>query len=213
MKKDLVTYKKIQSSFISCDKDIEAILKTLFVSSRPYSDLLKRLLVINNKDCLDMSNQEYQKVIDKMGVQDLIERGYIKLDNKINRGTHEEIKSYILISLDGFGTSKASPYYRDYNINFDIVCYNDAWVLNNYKIRPLAIVGYIDGILNSLTSPQANGTLKPSIKLTGIGSYNFLGCNLHILNEDISMYTLSYRGKHFTEDLEDINKVMEEDGQ
>lgn len=212
MRKDLITYKKIQSSFLSCDKDIEAILKTLFISSRPYSDILKRLLVINNKDCLDMSNTDYQKVIDQMTVQDLINQGYIKLSPKISRGTHEEIKSYILLSLDSFSTSKGNPYYRDYNINFDIVCYNDAWNLDNYKIRPLAIVGYIDGILNSLTNPQNNNNgLKPNIKLTGIGQYNFLGCTLHVLNQDISMYSLSYRGKHFSEDIQDINKVIEED--
>ena len=31
----------------------ETILRKLFIESRPYSDDLKRLLVINTKDCLD----------------------------------------------------------------------------------------------------------------------------------------------------------------
>jgi len=53
MKKDLILNKKIYSPFLSIDKDIEKILKTLFITSRPYSDLLKRLLIINNKNCLD----------------------------------------------------------------------------------------------------------------------------------------------------------------
>ena len=30
--------------------------------------------------------------------------------------------------------------------------------------------------------------------------YAFLGCNLAVLTEDISMYTLSYRAINFTED-------------
>ena len=33
-----------------------------------------------------------------------------------------------------------------------------------------------------------------------MGEYAFLGCDLAVLNEDISMYTLSYRAIHFTED-------------
>jgi hypothetical protein len=41
--------------------------------------------------------------------------------------------------------------------------------------------------------------------MSGFGEYQFLGCQLSVLNEDISMYTLSYRGIHFTEDLGKIN--------
>lgn len=212
MRKDLVTFKPIHSSFFSCDKDIHAILKTLFVSSRPYSDILKRLLIINNKDCLDQSNEDYKKVINSFSLGDLIEKGYIRLNSKISRGTHEQIKSFILISLDNFSSNNYNPEYRDYIINFDIVCYNDAWTLNNYKIRPLAICGYIDGILNSLTDNNkymATGSLKPNIKLSGIGQYKFLGCNYHVLNQDLAMYTLSYYGMHFSQDVKKIGEVDE----
>ena len=56
MFKDIRLNKPIYSSFLSVDKDIEEILRTLFVSNRPHSDILKRLLIINNPDCLDMKN-------------------------------------------------------------------------------------------------------------------------------------------------------------
>ena len=46
-------------SLYSCEKDAEAIIKKLFVTSKPYSDILKRLLIINTKDCLDDSNKNY----------------------------------------------------------------------------------------------------------------------------------------------------------
>ena len=212
MRKDLITTKPIYSSFFSCDKDIKAILKTLFITSKPYSDILKRLLIINNKDCLDLRNQKYQQVIDSMDLAALLQKGYIRLSPKISRGTHEEIKSYILISLDGFTQNPRNPEYRDYNINFDIVCYSDAWTLQDYKVRPLMICGYIDGILNSLTEKnrQIQKSLKPQIKLSGIGQYNFLGCNEVVLNEDLSMYTLSYFGSHFTEDFNKIGEVSNE---
>ena len=169
MRYDLTTRNKIYSTMLAYEKDIEAILKVLFVSSKPYSDILKRLLVINNKDCLDMSNEDYQKVIDSMYLGDLIDKGYIKLNPKIERGTHEDIKTYLFINVDNFENSKIKGY-RDYIIFFDIVCYNDVWQLNDYKNRPLSIAGYIDGILNSLTSNQINfGDLKSHFKASGIG--------------------------------------------
>lgn len=209
MRKDLISFKPIHSSFLSCDIDIQSILKTLFVTSRPYSDILKRLLIINNKDCLDTTNENYQKIIDSFSLGDLIDKEYIRLNSKISRGTHEQIKAYILVSLDNFSPNRVSTDYRDYIINFDIVCYNDAWVLNNYKIRPLAICGYIDGILNSLTDNNkvSTNSLRSKIKLSGIGQYQFLGCNYSVLNEDLAMYTLSYLGTHFSQDVKKIGQV------
>lgn len=196
-------YKPICSSFLTVDKDIEQILKLLFIESRPYSDILKRLLIINSPDCLDMKNQDYQKVIDSYSLSDLIEKKYIRLNPKIARGTHEEIKSYLIIALDSFSTNSKNPAYRDYNIFFDVVCYNDAWVLEDYKIRPLSICGYIDGILNSISNPRSTGynNFNSQFKLSGIGEYEFLGCQQHLLNEDLGMYTLAYHGTHFSEDI------------
>lgn len=211
MRKDLISFKPVYSSLLTCDKDVEKILRTLFVTSRPHSDLLKRLLIINNKDCLDTSNEDYQKVIDKFSLGDMIDKGYIRLNSKIMRGTHEEIKTYILVSLDNFTPNKTSGHYMDYNINFDIICYNDAWVLDDYKIRPIMICGYIDGILNSLTdyNRKVQKSHHSHIKLTGIGEYDFIGCDYNILNEDLGMYTISYHGTHFTEDIQQIGKVSD----
>ena len=208
MRSDLITFKTVYSSFQSCDKDLQKILKTLFVTSNPYSDILKKLLVINNKDCLKDS-EEYQTVIDNLSLGDLIDRGYIRLNPKISRGTHQEIKTYILISFDDFSPTVASNQYRDYTINFDIVCYNDAWVLDDLLIRPLMICGYIDGILNSLTdlNKKQIKSYQPRMKLSGIGQYRFLGCHETVLNEDLSMYTLSYRGMHLTEDIKTLGAV------
>ena len=209
MRKDLISFKPIYSSLLSCDKDVEKILKTLFISSKPYSDVLKRLLVINSKDCLDTSNISYKQVIDSYSLGDLINKDYIRLNPKIARGTHEEIKTYIIVTLDNFIPNRRSSHYIDYNINFDIICYNDAWILNDYKVRPLMICGYIDGILNSITqdNQRLEKTHQSHIKLSGIGEYDFLGCNFNVLNEDLSMYTLSYHGTHFVEDIKQLGVV------
>ena len=209
MRKDLVKVQPLYSSFLSCDKDTETIIKTLFVDSKPYSDILKRLLIVNKPDCLDTENEDYQKLIDSKSLGTMIDEGYIRLNPKIARSEFENIRAFILITFDSFSPNRSNPEFRDCTVNFDIICYMDEWCLDDYKTRPLAIVGYIDGILNSLTNKNKLTVRSTgnNIKMSGYGTYKFLGCNLAVLNEDISMYTLSYRAEHFTEDTEKIGEV------
>ena len=53
MRRDTILTTQFNSSFLACEKDIETILRKLFIEARPYSDILKRLLVIQSPDCLD----------------------------------------------------------------------------------------------------------------------------------------------------------------
>ena len=203
MRVDTISMQPIYSSFLSCEKDMEKIVKLLFVNSKPHSDKLKRLLVINNPDCLDETNQNYQKLIDSKPLSVLRKEGYIRLNPKIARKEFEEIKSYILVTFDNFSPNRVDPKFMDCTVNFDIICYDDEWDLDGFKTRPLVIAGYIDGILNSLSNKNKqvwNNNNGNNVKLSGMGEYAFLGCNLVVLNQDISMYTLSYRALHFTED-------------
>lgn len=188
MKRDLRRITPLTSSFLSCEKDTETILKKLFVESRPYSDELKRLLVINTKDCLDdTTNPTYIEKIQSMSVAKLREEGYIKLEPKIKFPEHEEIKAYMIVSFDNFTPNKNNPQFRDCTVSFDIICHTDFWDIGNYRLRPVKIVGYIDGILNES-------------RLSGIGTLNFLGCNQLILDENLSGYSLSYRAIHGSDD-------------
>jgi len=114
---------EFRSSFLSCEKDTEEIIKKLFVDSRPYSDYLKRLLLINTKDCLyDMTNPKYLEVIKNTSIQDLRDKGYIRLEPKIAMGENEDVKTYIRISYDHFTPSK-NPQFRDCIIEIDILCH------------------------------------------------------------------------------------------
>jgi hypothetical protein len=88
-------------------------------------------------------------------------------------------------------------------VNFDIICYDDEWDLDGFRERPIVIAGYIDVILNSISNQHKSLQTRAAgnnIKLSGMREYAFLDCNLAVLNEDISMYTLSYRAINFTED-------------
>ena len=179
---------QFSSSFLSCEKDIEEILRKLFVSSKPYSDYLKRLLIINTQDCLDNeTSATIQQKIADMSLAKMRQEGYIKLEPKIRFGEHEEVKSYIIISCDNFTPNATNPHYRDCTVTFDIICHTDYWDIGNYRVRPLKIAGYIDGILNKA-------------RLSGIGTFQFMGCNQLILNEELSGYTLMYRAVHGNDD-------------
>jgi hypothetical protein len=187
MRLDTAKAKPIQSSFWSWEKDVEKILKELFVSSQPYSDMLKRLLVINTKDCLENNGNVVEEIIRNTNLATLRRDGYIKLEPKIRMSEHEEVKAYIIISCDNFTTNETNSFYRDCTVTFDIICHTDYWDLGDYRVRPLKIAGIIDGILNET-------------KLTGIGTFNFMGCQEIVLNEDLSGYTLAYRAIHGNDD-------------
>ena len=180
MKRDTIALKKINSSFLSCEKDTNTILRKLFIETQPYSDLLKRLLIINAKNCLEENGEFVENILKEYSLAKIIKEGYIKLSPKIALPEHEEVKSYIIISYDTFTPNEENTYYRDCTITFDIICHIDYWDLGDFRIRPLKIAGYIDGILNEC-------------KLSGIGTLNFIGCSELILNKDFAGYSLMYR--------------------
>ena len=180
---------EFKSSFLSCEKDTEAIINKLFVESAPYSDYLKRLLVINTNDCLnDMTNPKYLEKIKSMSIQELKKQKYIRFSPTLEMGENEECKSYILITFDNFAPSATNPYFRDCVIEIDIVCHTEYWDIGNFRQRPLKIAGYIDGILNNT-------------KLSGLGTLNFVGCNEIVLNQNLSGYCLMYSAVHGNDDL------------
>lgn len=188
MHTNLVKQESFESSFLSSEKDAETILRKLFIESQPYSNILKRLLVVQMKDCLtNMEEPEYKKKVAEYNLPKLMQESYIKLAPKIRLFEHEEIKSYIIVSFDNF-TPTSNPQFRDCTIHFDIMCHTDYWQMDNYQIRPLKIAGYIDGILNNA-------------KLSGIGTLQFVSCNENVLDENLSGYCLTYLATHGSDDL------------
>lgn len=188
MLSNLAKIGKLESSFLSCEKDTETILRRLFIESQPYNQTLKRLLVVNTKDCLtNLEEPVYKKKLAEMNLQKLMQEGYIKLSPKIRIPEHEEVKAYLLLSYDNFIPTE-NPKFRDCTIHFDIICHTDYWQMDNYQIRPLKIAGFIDSILNNA-------------KLSGIGTLQFLGCKELVLDEVFSGYCLTYLATHGSDDL------------
>ena len=179
---------KIESSFLSCEKDIETILHKVFIENKEIGEELKRLMMINTKDCIDnRTNQEYITKIKETTVADLKDKGYIRLVPKLQFDEHEEVKSYIIISFDNFTPNPENPHYRDCTVMIDVICHTDYWDIGNYRLRPLKIVGYLDAILNES-------------RLSGIGTFQFAGCNEIVLDENLSGYCLIYAATHGADD-------------
>lgn len=185
MKRDLVMIKPLTSSFLSCEKDTEAILRKLFIESRPYSNILKRLLVVQAKDCLNET--KYHDVVDKYSVIKLLEEGYVFLTPVLENKEHEKKRAYIHLYFDDFAPDYTNPEFRDCSVRIEIFCHTDTWSLENFCLRPLKIAGYIDGILNNA-------------KLSGIGTLQFKSCYQNNINEEFSGYTLVYEATHGSDD-------------
>lgn len=190
MRKDLIMRPlDFTSSFLSCENDLEKILKKLFLQSEPYSTELKKLLVINTKDALeDSNNLLYNKLIKDMTLAKLKEQGYIRWEPKIQMQEHEKVKTYLMFSFDNFFPNAVNPQFRDCVLVIDIICNSDQWDLGGFKIRPLKICGYIDAILNHT-------------KLSGIGTFQFQSCVELILDENLAGYSLIFNAIHGTDDL------------
>lgn len=182
MPRDLVRIPPLRSTFLSFEKDVETIIRKLFIESRPYSDELKRLLCISATDALE---GDYKADIDKISIADLM-NDYVYLKPKYKQEEFDEEKTVIFISFDSFIPSY-NPEFRDCLVYIDIICNFKNWELGNYRIRPLKIAGYIDAILNEA-------------RLSGIGTFQFAGCTYTGYNEHLGGYTLVFSAVHGSDD-------------
>jgi hypothetical protein len=171
--------KDFKATFLSCEKDLETIINKLFVKSKPYSDILKKLLIVDQSDCLDANQSKYQSLIDKYSIHDLKDKGYITTIPRVENLIHDVPQVVILIEFKNFSPDVTNNYYRDHVISFTIVCPFCIWQLDDFKMRPYQIAGYIDGILNNS-------------KLSGIGILQFEGASSTALDEEYGAFVLRY---------------------
>ena len=185
-----------KSSFFSYEKNMELIIKKLFVDNPSYSDNLKRLLVINKPDCLIYGNAAYDDLVKQYSVGRSKKEGYIRTVPKLDLKEHEDIKSYIIINMDDF-TPTSNNEYRDCTITFFIFSLYDCAEMDNYEYRPIKIAGYIDGIMNDA-------------KIAGIGKLKFMGAQHVPLNEYWGGIALMYLSTHGEEEDKNPNLPQEQ---
>ena len=173
-------YREPQSSFMSVEKDLTIITGKIMENKR-----LQRLLYYTDKFCLRKNNEfnGHPDLNDKQKAE-LFGKN-IKIVPKLY--VDGSVLTYIIISFDNFTTNATNPQFRDNIVTFDIICHFDQWQLEDFQLRPYRIAAELDSMLNNQ-------------KLTGIGLFEFLGCNQIILNDEFAGLTLMYSAIHGGED-------------
>ncbi len=166
-------YKEPQSSFMSVEKDLTIITGKIMENKR-----LQKLLYYTSKDDLKKAVLTEKQKAEMFGKN-------IKIVPKLY--VDGSVLTYIIISFDNFTTNAENPQFRDNIVTFDIICHFDQWQLEDFQLRPYRIAAELDTMLNNQ-------------KLTGIGLFQFLGCNQIILNDEFAGLTLMYSAIHGGED-------------
>ena len=167
------TYREPRSSFMSVEKDLTIITDQMIKDTR-----LTKLLYYTTNDALKRPNLTEQQLVELFGKN-------IKIVPKLY--VDGSVLAYIIISFDNFVTNAENPQFRDNVVTFDIICHFDQWQLEDFQLRPYRIAAEIDTLFNNQ-------------HLTGIGTFQFLGCNQIILNDEFAGLTLMYSAIHGGED-------------
>lgn len=184
------TYKEPQSAFMSVEKDLTIIVDKILQNER-----LKKLLFYTSNDALRKPKLTDEQSVELFGKN-------IKIVPKLY--IDGSVLTYIIISFDNFVTNANNPQFRDNTVTFDIICHFDQWQLEDFQLRPYRIAAELDTLLNNQ-------------RLTGIGLFQFLGCNQIILNDEFAGLTLMYSAihggedKNFNQDQRDLLDPKEEE--
>lgn len=160
------------SSFQSVDRTLGVVVERLLKSER-----LKRLLYYTDKHALKLPKLTQEQTLSLLNDQ-------IKIVPKLN--VDFDAKPYVLIMLDDFLPNDNQTTFRSFRLQFTIICRFEDWLLDDFKLRPYAIAGEIDGLINTSFS-------------TGFGIADFLGAKQLIL-EDMGGLSLYYNVETFTDD-------------
>ncbi len=175
------TYREPRSSFMSVEKDLTIITDQMIKDTR-----LCKLLYYTGREVLS-TKPEFKRLYPDLTEQQKVELfgKNIKIVPKIY--VDGSVLTYVIISFDNFTTNAENPQFRDNIVTFDIICHFDQWQLEDFQLRPYRIAAEIDTLFNNQ-------------HLTGIGTFQFLGCNQIILNDEFAGLTLMYRAIHGGED-------------
>jgi hypothetical protein len=158
-------------SFSQLGKDLNLITDRLIAN-----DNLCKLLYYADKDALSKltltDDQKYSLIGDHIKVIPLVPKD-------------DDLKSYIIVQFDNFSPNSVSDMiYRDHILTFDVVCNTKIWTLDDYTLRPYAILHEIDQMFNLS-------------KTNSVGPINFIGANSLIINEFFMGFTIAYKVHDF----------------
>jgi hypothetical protein len=154
------------SSFQIVPKMLETIVGLCMNNER-----LKRLLYYSDPHALSLPRLNKEQTASLIGTA-------IKIVPKLE--IDPDVKPYIIISLDQFIPIPGQTTFRQVTLSIDILCAYKDWTLIDFGLRPYAIAGELDGMLNN-----------SSVSLNG-GVADFTGAKQLVLNEYLGGCTLYY---------------------
>lgn len=161
------------SSFASVESTLSKVVERLMKNDR-----LKRLLYYTDRHALGLPklNQE---------------QSYSLLNNQIRivpkLTIDHDAKPYIIISLDNFVPFENQTTFRSFQLTFDVIVPFEFWQLDNFKLRPYAIAGEIDAMINNDF-------------IFGSQVADFMGAKQLILNEALGGLSLYYNVETYIDD-------------
>jgi hypothetical protein len=154
-------------NFIQTGKDLQLIMEKLVTN-----DNICKLLYYTGKDALSQPALTPEVKLSMINE-------YIKVVPVLPKDI--DMRNYILVQFDNFSPSSADPMNLiDFILTFDIFCNSTNWILDDYLLRPYAIMHEIDKMFGLS-------------KLNSSGPINFIGANSIIINENLLGFTVSYR--------------------
>lgn len=163
------------SSFTIVENTIGQIIPKLLKSQR-----LMKLLYYTDKHATrgpDLTQEQIFSMLDKQ----------IRITPKIE--TDDFIYPHIVVGFEKFIPNPSQTTFRTVVLAIDIYCPYDIWSLDDFKLRPYAIAGEIDTIINHST-----------ILKTGIA--DFLEADPFLCGEHMGGLTLYYTLDAMTDDLQ-----------
>ena len=153
--------------FSQMGKDLQLIMERLIENEN-----IAKLLYYGEKDAL--SKQNLTATVKLSMVND-----HIKVVPVLPKDL--EAKNYIIVQFDSFmPNSTDNMSYKEFLLTFDIFCNAQNWILDDYQLRPYAIMNEIDKMFNTS-------------KLNSSGPINFIGANSISINENLLGFTVVYK--------------------
>lgn len=176
---------KPETSFLSVEKDASTILKAI-LDDNVHGERIGKLMYYGSEDALNkqpLTSEQWRELVKPQFHR--TSPGCIKLVPKIY--LEDEARNYIIIKFDHFSPNMTNPEFRDNIISFNIICHYDQWQLENLQLRPYQIAAALDSIFNGA-------------KLSGIGTLEFMGCDIIMPNDEFAGLDLSYLAIHGEDD-------------
>lgn len=161
------------SSFASVEKILSLVVERLMKNDR-----LKRLLYYTDKHALALPKLNQEQSFSLLNNQ-------LRIVPKLT--IDPDAKPYVIIGLDNFVPMEDQTTFRSYQLSFDILVPFEFWTLDNFVLRPYAIAGEIDGMINNDF-------------VFGSQVADFIGAKQIIINEALGGVSLYYNVETYKDD-------------